>query len=660
MHFFAPGYWVLRGLRCHRHRFFLSLSLSYALHHMGLAICHALNGPPMLFTLWSAAVILASGLFVVLSGQSLVPYLRATSNHTTIPVSVPQPRSLTNELSRHGLWLAGAVPIGLILFYLSYIGPYLEVPADIWAHLGSMQELFNQYFIEEQPMDGQLTHFVNNQKGLWYFTLPWLADLLNARVELLIQPLSLINSAIFLTGIYLFSLHVLKDLAFERRYWLLASALSVGFCFLHFGVNIFSYIRYYVAAPAFLNYLIFLGTILIFCDVIRGQLKSPLYLLFVSINLVSMLFIHLQELLFTGVMLIGLSLYFLLRPLPIQPQPMLSEIEMRPLGLTVIALGRALCWAILGATVLSLAISFLALDWVAERKYPFLIPLSSTLPVLKQLYVSNPTFQPYHAVTVWGVVVYLLCLLRFRFLAVSPILLIGMLSPVITLFNPLFVEFFLRFSTPEPFWRFIYVVPLYLAGGAISARLLQDLVQTQSLTRRIVPLGGIVILLVLLMPLSIPGIHTHYSRAHTLQSISPDNTSEHWTDLFIYLRSLSTRRQILTDPITGYLTRGLTPHDYSGLKYEDFPWGDYKNFNENLEQDDAFDRYIGWLFIVNQREGGLSENGRLSNHWPADKLKIKRYYSDDLFRHLKRNRNRFRVLWQANNVTVYEIIERPL
>tara|TARA_B100000686_G_scaffold137051_1_gene144295 strand:+ start:560 stop:2401 length:1842 start_codon:yes stop_codon:yes gene_type:complete len=613
----------------------------------------------VLFTLWSAATLLASGLFVVLSGQSLMPYLRDTSNQTTIPVSVPQPRSLTDVLSRHSLWLAGALPIGLILVYLSYIGPYLEVPADIWAHLGSMQELFNQYFIDKQPMDGQLKWFVSGQKGLWYFTLPWLSDLLNARVELLIQPLSLVNSAIFLTGIYLFSLHVLKDLAFERRYWLLASALSVGFCFLHFGVNIFSYIRYYVAAPAFLNYLIFLGTILIFCDVIRGQLKSPLYLCFVSINLVSMLFIHLQELLFTGVMLIGLSLYFLLRPLPIQLQPMLTEKEMRPLGLSDVALGRALCWAILGATVLSLAISFLTLNWVAERKFPFLIPLSSTLPVLKHLYVSNPTFQPYHAVTIWGLVVYLLCLVRWRFLAVSPILLIGMLSPVITLFNPLFVEFFLRFSTPEPFWRFIYVVPLYLAGGAISARLLRDLVQSQSLTQRIAPLGGIVILLVLLMPLSIPGIH-HHARTHTLQQISPDNTSEHWNDLFIYLRSLPERRHVLTDPITGYQIRGLTPHDYFGIKYEDFSYSAYKNFNENLEQDDAFDRYVGWLFVVNQREGGLSENGRLSNHWTADKLRIKRYYSDDLFRHLKRNRDRFRVLWRANNVTVYEIRERPL
>jgi hypothetical protein len=243
-----------------------------------------------------------------------------------------------------------------------------------------------------------------------------------------------------------------------------------------------------------------------------------------------------------------------------------------------------------------------------------------------------------------------------------------MLSPVITLFNPLFVEFFLRFSTPEPFWRFIYVAPLYLAGGAISARLLQDLVQSQSLTRRIAPLGGIVILLFLLIPLSIPkwlaeelpGIQIHYSRAHTLQQLSPDNTSTHWNDLFIYLRSLPERRHVLTDPVTGYLTRGLTPHDYSGIKYEDFPWGDYKNFNENLEQDNAFDRYVGWLFIVNQREGGLSENGRLSNHWTEDKLKIIRYYSDDLFLHLKRNRDRFRVLWQANNVTVYEIIERPL
>ena len=60
VHFFAPGYWILRGLRCHHHRFFLSLSLSYALHHAGLAICHVLNGPPMLFTLWSAATLLAS------------------------------------------------------------------------------------------------------------------------------------------------------------------------------------------------------------------------------------------------------------------------------------------------------------------------------------------------------------------------------------------------------------------------------------------------------------------------------------------------------------------------------------------------------------------------------------------------------------------------
>ena len=625
----------------------------------------------MLFTLWSAVVLLASGLFVVLSGQNLVPSLGTTSNHATIPVSARQPRSLTDALSSHDLWLFGALPIGLILVYLSYIGPYLEVPADIWAHLGSMQELFNQYFIEEQPMDGPLQHFVNAQKGLWYFTLPWLADLLNTRVELLMQPLSLINSAIFLTGIYLFSLHVLKDLAFERRYWLIASALSVGFCFLHFGVNIFSYIRYYVAAPAFLNYLIFLGTILIFCDVIRGQLKAPLYLFFMSINLASMLFIHLQELLFAGVMLIGLSLYFLLRPLPIQPPPMLWEIKMPPLGLSAITLGRVLCWAILGATVLTLTVSLFHRDSLVTPESPlvehFLISLSSTLPLLKHLHVINPTFQPYHAVTVWGVLVYLLCLLRFRFLAVSPILLIGMLSPVITLFNPLFVEFFLRFSTPEPFWRFIYVVPLYLAGGAISARLLQDLVQNQGLTRRIVPLGGIVILLVLLMPLSIPkwleeelpGIQTHYSRAHTLQKIARDNTSTHWNDLFIYLRSLPTRRHVLTDPITGYLTRGLTSHDYSGLKYEAFPWGGYKNFNEDLEQDDAFDQYIGWLFIVNQREGGLSENGRLSNHWPEKSLKIKSYYSDDLFPHLKRNKDRFRVLWQANDVTVYEIIASP-
>lgn len=119
-------------------------------------------------------------------------------------------------------------------------------------------------------------------------------------------------------------------------------------------------------------------------------------------------------------MLIGLSFYFLLRPLLIQPQPIPSEIEVRPLG-------RTLCWAILGATVLTLTISFFYRDWVVVPDSPlikyFLTPLSPTLPVLKHLYVINPAFQPYHAVTVWGVVIYLFYLLRFRFLAISPILL---------------------------------------------------------------------------------------------------------------------------------------------------------------------------------------------------------------------------------------------
>ena len=69
--------------------------------------------------------------------------------------------------------------------------------------------------------------------------------------------------------------------------------------------------RYYVAAPAFLNHLVFLGSILVFWDVIRGLPRPGWGMVFVAISIMSMALVHPQEAIFAGVMTSGLAIYFL-------------------------------------------------------------------------------------------------------------------------------------------------------------------------------------------------------------------------------------------------------------------------------------------------------------------------------------------------------------
>ena len=117
---------------------------------------------------------------------------------------------------------------------------------------------------------------------------------------------------------------------------------------------------------------------------------------------------------------------------------------------------------------------------------------------------------------------------------------------------------------------------------------------------------------------------------------------------------------MLTDPITGYLTRGLTQHRYSGGKFSNDPKLGYIHFNNNLSEDNVFDPYENWLLVVNRREGGMSRNGELSGHWRKDQLKLLRYYSDKLLPYIHRNSEQFKLLWQNNDIGVYQIVQRTM
>ena len=78
VHFFVPGYCLLTILNFQRHIFFLSLSISYAIHNGLLLICVWSEAPVFLFTFLSTATTAALLILGLLSGNRLLPLARIT------------------------------------------------------------------------------------------------------------------------------------------------------------------------------------------------------------------------------------------------------------------------------------------------------------------------------------------------------------------------------------------------------------------------------------------------------------------------------------------------------------------------------------------------------------------------------------------------------
>ena len=112
-------------------------------------------------------------------------------------------------------------------------------------------------------------------------------------------------------------------------------------------------------------------------------------------------------------------------------------------------------------------------------------------------------------------------------------------------------------------------------------------------------------------------------------------------------------RNILTDPITGYMINAYTNNKVFGFKFhgtEDFIPVNYKKFSAR-----HFIDFHGWLLVINRRDGASSRNGDLSGHWDEDILKLSEYYSDELIDFLNKPPPHIKLIWSQNNTLIYEI-----
>lgn len=546
----------------------------------------------------------------------------------------------------------GIVVAGYVVWYV-VTGPYTEVPSDLYRHLE-----FTQYYNEfiaggsfGPPLT--LTQIATQHGGFWYVLLALCSLLTNTSPMDTLYPVMFNGGLLFLIATYLFSRELFRPLKLQRLALVAAAVLSCLFMVLQTGVNAFSFVRYYSYAPAMLNSVVMMTALLCLLDLLQGvtdenrvarritpALNGFLLLLFCALVALVM---HRQEGVFVAVMVITLCVWLLFD---------------RVAGwLSVLPGGRP--GGYLMAVLLAVAgglLCFLVLTGIFDRAS---IPASGSgkvvaLPVpwpgYGPLHILNPKFQFAEVVTIWGAVVIVGFIAWFDFFRRQPLLVAGMLTPFLTVFNPLFVDLFLRLEDDHSLWRFCFLMPL----AAVASLLL---VQGVSKWRLIAGYkrGLVVILTAALVVLPFTPSLNRFVRSTNLP-VAEANSYRLWQDVLRYLESLPESERILTDPVTGYVVSGLTSH--RTFRYKFFASDLYQAFRFAFESyDDApLSRYRGWLLVVNQRNGAFSTTGQATGHWPGDIMQVDRYYPQSLLQHLKDNPERFDKLWSADRISVYRIL----
>ncbi|GMT40176.1 MAG: hypothetical protein IEMM0001_0911 [bacterium] len=638
---FIPGLSITYLLGFDRYRYLLSFSLSYTVFVFSLKAVDYFDKGSQYFTYTYFLII------SILSLLAFIKFLRRT-----------YPRGSHAEVRRYGYgaysWLAPVfIIIFFILAYFLLVGAYIELPADIFQHMESIQEVARDISRSNSngiPLQGNL-----GQNGkYWFYLYSFISSWGGLRLSASILAASIFNATVFLLGVYWFSQVVFREMNLSLKTLIFISIAAVFFTFFHFGVNIFSFIRYYALAPTILNFVLYFSVMAIAIDFFREKKWDIKYPVVAGFIFYASLHIHRQEALFAILMVFIMSFYLFVQKhasnFKLLWQGQARSIRIAPVNFLTDKINISF---LLSQTAM---VSIFIYSYISIDRHPVLepkiIPLENILPFFKNLYILNPTYQFYYVVTLWGAVVILLFILNVKKFSNNAFLMAGMLSPFFTVFNPFFTDLFLRYSWSLTLWRMSFLVPLELVGAYLFVTAVQY-IWTGSYLKKTYGLLIAILLISLLFPFKTTFIENKYSRLLTLKSVPAENSPEQWSDLLEYLNGIEGGKRIITDPVTGYMLTALTRHISSRAKFHRI-WGGFIKFNYDDYSSNPFDRYRGYLFIINKRNGGMSETGRVARHWPEGILQIENYYySEKLEDYISSNPDRFRLMWEKDKIRVY-------
>ena len=612
----------------------LTISISYAIFIFSLLSFRSFGITATVFSYWILSYLVISCLLLGFV------FIRSVRNSQI-------PEGIHKNFLTHPFFIIAAV----MLMYQFYAGAYLEIPADIYQHLGLYQATLT---LQGKNKLGRALDFIQifQQKSwAWYHFMGLLTRFSDISIEALLFVSTWITKTCFLIAVFylahfIFKKEQINDNVHNESIILVAFATCI-FTFFHFGVNVFAFTQYYAFAPAIMAQVGYFTCVALFIVFFKKPTSKTGFfaLMLAGVLTLAINTVHQQEAMF---IIIIFSLMLLMSNLPVVVDKY-SFKEKRLLRLSLFLL------MIAAISIYVFAHLYLERsDNIGWRLWEFsegygLIPKISTL---------NMKYQGIQVITLWGLFVYLLFFIHLKRYKHNLFILAGMFSPFFTVLNPFFTDLFLRLDHSSTLFRLCYMIPLHFVAADIFIHYVSLLrahhKKKQTLMMKPVLVICLFLFVALLLPIKNTWNNIHYSRFPTLLAVDSGNSPKHLDDLIQFLSTIEKRKKILTDPTTGYVISGLTRHHSWRGKFHETK--NYRKFTFDDYDDNPLSKYKGYLLIVNKRTNKLSTTGKLSGHWDQFQLSsIKQYYPDQLLKHLENFDDKFQSLWKNNSISVYLI-----
>jgi hypothetical protein len=656
--FILPGL-VIRAAYSRQHLGFLYIfSLAYGFWLLNLVIARWWGMSTDAFSL--LITFEGFGLLSIVTFLSFKSFGQDRQNDISLGIQTCLLRSWCTIIQFWGLLIAWV----LTVTYLNFVGPYTEMPADVWEHLGRIQDEY-QYILKTDVIRGgeiyaNKIHELLNESGRYWYLLVAIACYV-AKIDpySFLHELNLSISLLFISGLYFFNRAAISGLTSNGVAREVVNLLALCLFVLTFGKDVFSFFRYYTFAPVFLNFIVFLsGTLLLVRALAHGDRSREVIFQLILVFLVTHL-VHRQETSFLLVFWVLASAVVLIQKATKYPgkwggpgrNEKRSSSVSNPLAAIILV-------AVFGITIyINVVFGFRAL-------HPSLVTQIWSAP---QLFILNLEAQLLPTMGIFGLTVIALYWAYFKNYKKSLLFLVTGLILPLTMLNPVFVTTFLKVNDSYTVWRFLYMQMTPLVGALLIFQAVQHLALTGNANRWKRVRGGIVLLAICVpVVLGVVGIDQSVgaSRWSTLTKVSEGNDERYLSDLASFLANYKGVKQVITDPVTGYILKGMTGAQIFTRKYQ---WDPEHSLDRARYGVVSFDEHEGWLLVVNLRLGDPSLNGSLSGHWDEGVLDTREYYSKGFLNWVERTEKAsladnleegytyLTKLWQKDGIIAYKI-----
>ena len=616
----VPGLLITRLLNISKQQLLFSVSFSLAYFLALLLISIFLNLSVTSFFV-----------FYCIGFAGLLIFSRI-SNTATIKIDIPV--------------LVGLLSVLIITYlYMSIVGVYDELPSDVYVHLEFFKQVSNQLQTNQFKTESGVD--LLSQANYYWYHLPTLISYI-WQTEFLahLNAYTLINVMILLGCVYEFTVWIFNAQIKNKQQLVITALLSTLFFSLHFGINVFAYIRYYAIAPTILNYCVYLSSIVCLIGYYQGHYKFTKFSVISGVLFLTAFALHAQESLFIIIIYCAVSAILFINKVYARIFKTNDHSEL------VFNDSVLLIFPVMALTITVIYFYVTQNLELTQIRSTKVIALNKLIGYGDGLFILNPYKQFYTVVTHWGLFIILLYLVVYRRLFKDqPVLLAAMLIPLITVFNPFFNDLFLRISSSNVLWRFLYMLPLYIVAARIVTGLCFE--SRQSVVKMITNYFLAAMVFLLLLPINTSSIHLPYSRIYSLSEVHYQARPGYWQDMLKFLQAMPVEESIISDPVTGYMISALTKHHnrrhkfYHNRMIDPYEFDDYSS--HPLKQ------YNGKIFVLNQRKGMSTAIAKIAQHWYPDHLKFTEFYSQSLIDHIHAEPEHFELLWQADQIKIYRI-----